>query len=74
MNSGTQEAVVKYMRDQGIAFPVVNDPDGSLSAKWGVHAVPASFIIAPDGRVRFVEVGYTTGVGIKLRLWLAEFI
>ncbi len=59
------------MREQGIEFPVLNDADGSLSNAWGVHAVPASFIIAPDGKIRFVEVGYTTAWGIRLRLWLA---
>ncbi len=71
MQSGKPEEVARYMREQGIVFPVVNDPDGSLSNAWGVHAVPASFIIAPDGQIRFVEVGYTTGIGLRLRLWLA---
>lgn len=71
MQSGMPEKVAHYMREQGITFPVVNDPDGRISAAWGVHAVPASFIIAPDGQIRFVEVGYTTSLGLKLRLWLA---
>jgi len=71
MQSGRPEEVSRHMREQGIGFPVVNDPDGMLSRAWGVHAVPASFIIAPDGQIRFVEVGYTTGIGLKLRLWLA---
>lgn len=71
MQSGAQQEVVRYMGEQGIAFPVVNDRDGRISAAWGVHAVPASFIIAPDGRIRFVEVGYTTEFGLRLRLWLA---
>jgi len=71
MQSGKSEAVANHMREQGIAFPVVNDPDGSIARAWGVHAVPVSFIIAPDGKVRFVEVGYTTGIGLRLRLWLA---
>jgi thiol-disulfide isomerase/thioredoxin len=72
MQSGTAEEVSKHMREQGIDFPVVNDPSGALSDSWGVHAVPASFIIAPDGKIRFIEVGYTTGIGLRLRLWLAE--
>ena len=59
------------MREQGIALPVLNDSDGSISKAWGVHAVPASFIIAPDGRISFVEVGYTTSIGLRLRLWWA---
>lgn len=71
MQSGSTEQVMRHMREQGITFPVINDQDGKLSGAWGVHAVPASFIIAPDGRIRFVEVGYTTGIGLRLRLWLA---
>lgn len=71
MNSGMTNEVVQYMQEQGIAFPTVNDPDGSISDAWGVHAVPASFIIAPDGQIRFIEVGYTTEAGLRLRLWLA---
>jgi thiol-disulfide isomerase/thioredoxin len=71
MNSGLTNEVTQYMQEQGIAFPTVNDPDGSISAAWGVHAVPASFIIAPDGQIQFVEVGYTTEIGLRLRLWWA---
>lgn len=71
MNSGLTNEVKRYMQEQGIAFPTVNDPDGSISEEWGVHAVPASFIIAPDGKIQFVEVGYTTEMGLRLRLWWA---
>jgi thiol-disulfide isomerase/thioredoxin len=71
MQSGSTEEVSRHMREQGIDFPVVNDQDGIISSAWGVHAVPASFIIAPAGRIRFVEIGYTTGIGLRLRLWLA---
>lgn len=73
MNSGLTNEVKRYMQEQGIDFPTVNDPDGSISTAWGVHAVPVSFIVAPDGTVHFVEVGYTTEVGLRLRLWLAQF-
>ncbi|MBI1173926.1 MAG: redoxin family protein [Sideroxydans sp.] len=71
MQSGSDAEVVRHLAEQGLHFPVVNDADGRLSAAWGVHAVPASFVISPDGQIRFVEVGYTTGAGLRLRLWLA---
>ncbi|MBU1423986.1 MAG: protein disulfide oxidoreductase [Gammaproteobacteria bacterium] len=71
MQSGKPEQVTRFMKEKEIAFPVLNDADGSISNSWGVHAVPASFIIAPDGQIRFIEVGYTTGMGLRLRLWLA---
>lgn len=74
MNSGKPEEVVSHMKDQNLDFSVLNDPDGSLANKWGVHAVPASFVIGPNGEIRFVEIGYTTAVGLRLRLWLAGFI
>ncbi|MGA7595367.1 MAG: protein disulfide oxidoreductase [Gallionella sp.] len=71
MQSGSTEQLIHRMRGQAINFRVINDQDGSISERWGVQAVPASFIIAPDGRIRFVEAGYTTGIGLRFRLWLA---
>ncbi len=74
MQSGKPQDVARYMKERGIAFPVVNDPDGSISGAWGVRAVPASFVIAPDGQIRFVEIGYTTETGLRLRLWWAGLV
>jgi len=74
MQSGSRDEVVKHLKEQGVSFPVVNDPDNRISAAWGVLAVPASFIVDTDGQIRFVEIGYTTGVGLRLRLWLAAVI
>lgn len=71
MQSGSADEVRRHLAKEGLHFRVVNDADGRLSAAWGVHAVPASFIVGRDGRIRFVEVGYTSGPGLRLRLWLA---
>lgn len=71
MQSGSDDTVRKFMAEQKLGFSVINDPDGVLSAEWGVHAVPASFIIDRNGQIRFVEIGYTTGWGLRLRMWLA---
>jgi len=71
MQSGSDTEVAKHLAEQGLHFPVLNDSEGRLSSAWGVNAVPASFIIGPDGQIRFVEVGYTTAPGLRFRLWLA---
>ena len=71
MQSGSSAEIIRYMQEQKINFPVVNDTDSILSRTWGIRGVPTSFIIAPDGQIRFVEVGYTTGIGLRLRLWVA---
>ncbi len=74
MQSEGPAEVSRHLAREGLHFPVVNDPEGRLSAAWGVHAVPATFIVNPDGQVRFIEVGYTTEIGLRLRLWLARLL
>jgi thiol-disulfide isomerase/thioredoxin len=71
MQSGDRDAVARHLRNEALSFPVLNDPDGAIAARWGVRAVPASFIVDGAGQIRYVETGYTTGVGLRLRLWLA---
>lgn len=73
MQSGTNASVARFMAEQKLGFPVLNDADGTTSAAWGVHAVPASFVVDKDGKIRFVEIGFTTELGLRLRLWLARF-
>lgn len=70
MNSGDANAVRKFMKKQGLTFPVINDPDGLLARQFGVTAVPVSFVVNPGNRIRFVERGYTTEWGLRMRLWL----
>ncbi|MGE5360591.1 MAG: TlpA family protein disulfide reductase [Bacteroidales bacterium] len=42
------------------AMPVVFDPAGDAPSAFGVSAMPTSFLLDRDGRVRFVHVGYTS--------------
>lgn len=74
MQSGTPREVLAYLDEQGVDYPVVNDPDGLLAKRYGVSGVPASFILDAEGEVRFVTRGYTSGPGLRLRLWLAGWM
>ena len=74
MQSGSAGEVADYLRGQGVDYPVINDPQGLLSAQYGVRAVPASFVVDPHGEVRFVTHGYTSGIGLRIRLWLARVL
>lgn len=71
MQSGSDAEVLQHLRKENLSFAVQNDPDSIISRQWGVRAVPASFVIDAHGRIRFAEVGYTTGIGLRLRLWWA---
>jgi len=70
--SGGAPEVQAYLEREGVDFPVIVDPGGALAARWGVHAFPTTFVVAPDGTISDVEVGYTTSLGLRARLWLAS--
>ncbi len=70
MRSGSA-GIRDYLFKESLNWPVVDDADGAISARWGVTGVPAVFILDTDGRIRFVTRGYTTGFGLRARLWLA---
>lgn len=72
--SGGGKAVAAYLATHGLSMPVVLDDDGAMAARYGVRGVPASFILDGQGRIRFVEAGYTTEAGLRLRLWLAGLL
>ncbi len=60
-----------YMLDNQLTFPVILDNSGELAQTFGLKGVPASFILSPNGEITFVETGYSTELGLRLRLWLS---
>lgn len=71
MDEATAEEILAYMKDKGVDYPVLHDPDYRIARQYGVRGVPSSFIIDAAGNIRFVETGYTTSLGLRMRLWWA---
>ena len=71
MRSGSADQVARSMAQRALPWPTLADPDGRQARAWGVGAVPAFIVIAPDGRIASASVGYTTEIGMRLRLWWA---
>jgi peroxiredoxin len=69
LQSGDAAVVQKYLAEHGLRAPVINDPDGAIAHRWGVHVTPTLFFLDPDGMIRFRELGYTTEAGMRMRLW-----
>ncbi|MCG4788825.1 protein disulfide oxidoreductase, partial [Roseburia faecis] len=44
-----------------------NDERGDLAARWQVSVTP-SFLIVKDGKVVSTTTGWSSGLGLKLRL------
>lgn len=78
VRSGDARAIVASLEEEGLVtndrpvFRVIADPNGALASAWGVSAFPTSFVIDEDGAIRSVEVGYTTELGLRARLALAD--
>jgi thiol-disulfide isomerase/thioredoxin len=73
MESGTKKAVYDEMQKRGLSFPVFYDGAGVLANRYRVKGVPTNFILDSKGNISHVEPGYTTGLGLRIRLWLASF-
>lgn len=71
MDEASPEQLLAYMKDRDVDYPVLHDPDYDVAREYGVRGVPSSFIIDRAGNIRFVESGYTTSAGLRLRLWWA---
>lgn len=72
MQSGKESEVIEYLKAHELSFTTINDPMGRLASAWRVKGVPTSYLIDKDHNVRFVTVGYTPELTLRLRLWLLE--
>jgi len=64
-----QTEVANYLKQENLALPVIVDESGEWAKLYGVKAVPSSFVIDGQGIIQFIETGYTTEAGLRLRLW-----
>ncbi|NTV69296.1 MAG: protein disulfide oxidoreductase [Azonexaceae bacterium] len=72
MQSGPTEKVAETLRQRGYAWPTIADPASEIFAKYGFQGVPAFVIVAPDGNISSTSIGYTSEIGLRLRLWWAS--
>lgn len=70
VRSGDDKQVAAYLRQHELAWPVVNDNEGTIGQQYGVRGVPALFFIDRRGRILFASAGYTSEWGLRIRLWL----
>ena len=70
-HSGMAAQVRAYASAHGLTMPIVVD-DGSLMRAYGVNAFPTTFFVDDDGEIDFVEVGYTSTLGLRARLALTR--
>jgi thiol-disulfide isomerase/thioredoxin len=53
------EDVNAYLARMKLGFPILLDPDGRNTKRWKVFALPTTFLLDAEGRVRYVLTGPT---------------
>ncbi|WP_121628848.1 redoxin domain-containing protein [Poseidonibacter antarcticus] len=72
VQSGTNEEIQKYIKENDLSFRVVNDKEGFYSSKFNIKAFPTTLIYDKEQNLKFSEVGYTTTAGLYARMTLVE--
>jgi peroxiredoxin len=47
----------KFLSSLPLSFPVLLDHERKLARAWNVRLLPSSYVIAPDGTIRFSALG-----------------
>jgi len=72
VKSGDKHAVQAYLTEKSLNWPVINDPLGSIAQQYQARGVPSIFFLNQQGEIVLTASGYTSEIGLRLRLWLAN--
>jgi thiol-disulfide isomerase/thioredoxin len=72
VNSGDDDEIKLFMDSHKLSYDVINDKNGEFAKKFSVFSFPTTFIYDKDAKIKFSEVGYSSTLGLKLRMWLAK--
>ena len=71
--SGSADEVRRVLNERGYRWNMLLDESGTLLSAFGLAGVPSFLVIDADGRIRHVQTGYTSELGMRVRLWLSQF-
>jgi protein-disulfide isomerase-like protein with CxxC motif len=72
MQSGGAAQVQRVLDQRSLPWATVVDESGDLARRLGVQSVPALMVLDAQGHLRAASVGYTSEIGMRLRLWWAR--
>jgi thiol-disulfide isomerase/thioredoxin len=72
VDSKDNENIKKYLKNNNVNFKVHNDTQSKIANSYNIAVYPTSFIYDKNGKLVFTEVGYSSTLGLKLRMWWAN--
>lgn len=71
-DSGDTNAMRTYLKSHNASFVALNDNNGAIAKTFGVKAFPTTIIYDSNGELFYSDIGYTSTLGLYIRLWLAS--
>ncbi len=69
MQSGSADKVRQVLQQRQLLWQTAIDTRGELTRAFGFQSVPSFVVIDGQGQLRTASAGYTTELGMRLRLW-----
>ena len=75
VNLAESEARVRrFMEQVPLDFPVLLDRDSAVAKAWQARILPASFVVGPDGRIRYWMLGEIDWTQERVRNAILEML
>jgi len=66
--------VQRFLREVPLGFPVLMDRDTAAAKAWKARVLPATYIVGPDGRIRYSYLGELDWSREPVRKQIAELL
>ena len=66
--------VQRFLREVPLGFPVLMDRDTAAAKAWKARLLPATYIVGPDGRIRYSYLGELDWSREPVRKQIAELL
>lgn len=53
----SESRIHRFIEQVPLDFPVLMDRDSAAAKSWRARLLPASFVVGPDGRIRYAVLG-----------------
>jgi cytochrome c biogenesis protein CcmG, thiol:disulfide interchange protein DsbE len=63
--SDARDSAESFIREFGVTYPVLRDPDGQVGDRYGVTGLPTTAILDPRGRIVQLLRGPQTGDSVR---------
>jgi thiol-disulfide isomerase/thioredoxin len=66
--------IERFLERVPVGFPTLRDRDTAVAKAWKARVVPATFLVGPDGRIRYVHYGELDWSSDPVRKRVAELL